>query len=122
MEVSSQISRMIPANAGDQSQVGNARRQAFAMASKLDFSEVRCGQIGIVVTEMARNLSTHGGGGEMLLTPWTLGSVAGIDVLALDKGSGIADISTALRDGYSTGGTPGTGLGAIERLAATFQI
>ena len=122
MEISSQVSRSIPAHAGDHSEVGNARRQSLAMASKLDFSELRCGQLGIVVTETARNLSAHGGGGELLLTPWQQGAVAGIDILALDKGSGIADLVTALRDGYSTGGTPGTGLGAIERLAETFQI
>ena len=122
MEVSSQVSRLIRANAGDQSEVGNARRQAFVMASQLDFTELRCGQIGIIVTEAARNLSAHGGGGELLLTPWTEGPASGIDMLALDKGRGIADISVALRDGYSTGGTPGTGLGAIERLADTFQV
>ena len=120
--MNSQVSRLIPANAGDQSEVGNARRQAMAMASKLDFDELHCGRIGIIVTEAARNLSTHGGGGELLLTPWADGISAGIDVLALDKGRGIADISRAMHDGYSTQGTPGTGLGAIERLADTFQI
>ena len=122
MELNSFITRLIPANSDDQSEVGNARRQALFMASQLDFSELRCGQVGIIVTEAARNLSAHGGGGELLLTPWLRGALAGIDMLALDKGSGIADISTALRDGYSTTGTPGTGLGAIERLATTFQI
>ena len=122
MEITSEISRLIVVQAGDQSEVGNARRQAFAIASKLDFSELRCGQIGIIVTEAARNLSAHGGGGELLLTPWTRGAVAGIDVLALDKGPGIADIAAALRDGYSTGSTPGTGLGAMERLASSFGV
>lgn len=122
MEVSSFVTRSIPARSNDQSEVGHARRQALAMAGALDFGELRCGQVGIVVTEAARNLSAHGGGGELLMTPWSFGELAGIDVLALDKGTGIPDISTAMRDGFSTSGTPGTGLGAIERLANVFEL
>lgn len=122
MEVTNWVTRSIPANSLDQSEVGNARRQAMALASSLDFSELHCGQLGIVVTEAARNLSAHGGGGEVLLTPWQYGTGAGIDVLALDKGRGIVDISTAMQDGYSTAGTPGTGLGAIQRLAHHLEI
>ena len=94
----------------------------MALAGSLDFGEVRCGQLGIVVTEMARNLALHGGGGEMLLTPWREGAAAGMDVLALDTGPGIADVAEAMADGFSTGGTPGTGLGALSRLADTLQI
>ena len=48
--------------------------------------------------------------------------IAGVELLALDKGSGIANLAESLRDGYSTAGTPGTGLGAITRLAAEFDI
>ena len=122
MEVTGRVSRLIPANGKDQSEVGNARRQALQLGTTLDFSELRCGQLGIVVTETARNLSVHGGGGEIVLTPWRLGTASGVDVLALDRGSGIADIAVALQDGYSTGSTPGTGLGAIRRLANTFAV
>lgn len=117
-----QTTQRIPVTAGDDSQTGNARRQAMALASGLDFSKVQCGQLGILVTEAARNLALHGDGGEILLTPWQYGSSAGVDVLALDQGRGIADIAAAMADGYSTAGTPGNGLGAIERLAQIFQI
>jgi hypothetical protein len=48
--------------------------------------------------------------------------VGGIEILALDKGPGIANVAEALRDGYSTSGSPGTGLGAIGLLAAFFDI
>ncbi len=47
---------------------------------------------------------------------------SGIDMLALDKGKGIEDVTSALQDGYSTAGTPGNGLGAMPRLASTFQV
>src|SRR5262249_15768002 len=46
------------------------------------------------------------------------GGCAGIEVLALDRGPGMADVGRCRRDGFSTAGTPGTGLGAIARLSA----
>lgn len=119
MEISSSITRSILVKSNDPSEIGNARRQALALGTSLDFSELRCGQVGIVVTEAARNLSTHGGGGEILLTGWRHGAVSGIDVLALDKGAGIADLSTAMQDGYSTGGTHQKGSGLGLWLTAT---
>ncbi len=122
MEITGKLTRSVAITAGDESQFGKARRQAFALASALDFDELHCGQIGIAVTEAARNVSSHGGGGDVLLTPWQIGSSAGIDMLALDKGPGIADIGLAMQDGYSTGTTPGTGLGALSRLAPGFQL
>jgi hypothetical protein len=45
-----------------------------------------------------------------------------VEALIVDKGPGIADMERALRDGYSTAGTPGTGLGAVARVADTFDI
>jgi serine/threonine protein phosphatase PrpC len=49
-------------------------------------------------------------------------SSAGIEILTLDRGPGMADVARCLQDGYSTGKSPGTGLGAISRLAETFEI
>jgi anti-sigma regulatory factor (Ser/Thr protein kinase) len=86
------------------------------------FDELRQGQISIIVTEAARNIAHHAGHGEIVLSPWTYKERAGIDVLALDKGPGIANVSAALEDGYSTAGTPGNGMGAMSRLAGTFQL
>src|SRR4029077_6385718 len=51
-----------------------------------------------------------------------LGDPAGIEILAVDSGPGMADLARSLRDGYSTGGTSGTGLGAIRRLADVFDL
>lgn len=116
------LSQIIPISPTDSSQTGNARRQALSLAVAMDFDELRQGQIGIIVTEAARNIAAHAGHGEMILTPWTHQGIAGIDVLALDKGEGIENVSAALQDGYSTAGTPGNGMGAMSRLSGTFQI
>lgn len=115
------LSRAIAISPGDQSQTGNARRQALSLAVTMDFDDVRQGQLGIIVTEAAGNIAKHAKQGQILLTGWEDGPTAGIDMLALDTGPGISNLSAALRDGYSTAGTAGNGLGAMSRLAGTFQ-
>ena len=116
------LSRIIPISPTDLSQTGSARRQALSLAASMDFDDLRQGQLGIIVTEAARNIAAHAGAGDILLSGWSSEGLAGIDVLALDKGKGISDLTAALQDGYSTAGTPGNGLGAISRLSNTFQV
>ena len=113
---------VLPVAASDSSQIGHARRQAVAMAGAMGLSELRQGQLGIIITEAAGNIAAHAQRGEIVLTPWEFQGDSGIDVLALDSGKGIADIGRSLEDGFSTAGTPGQGLGAISRLSSTFQI
>lgn len=116
------LSQVIPISSTDVSKTGGARRQALALAGAMGFDELRQGQLGIIVTEAARNIEAHAGEGEIVLCPWEHNQTAGIDVLALDKGKGIENIAVSLQDGYSTGDTPGNGLGAMSRLADLFQI
>lgn len=104
------------------SQVGEARRAVTSLANKLGFDAVACGKAALIVTESATNLHKHGREGQLILQPHRCGETTGIDVLALDKGPGIADLSRCLRDGFSTSGTPGTGLGAIQRQSALLDI
>jgi anti-sigma regulatory factor (Ser/Thr protein kinase) len=122
MEMMALVGRAIPINLSDSSQTGNARRQAISLAGSLAFDELPLGQLSIVVTEAARNIEAHAGEGEIVLSPWRHGENAGIDVLALDKARGIENIAVSMKDGYSTAGTPGNGLGAMARLAGVFQI
>ncbi|HEU4699311.1 MAG TPA: anti-sigma regulatory factor [Gemmatimonadales bacterium] len=104
----------------DPSQVGEARRVAVALALALGFAEAERSDIAIVVTEAATNLVRHGGGGRVLLQPTPTGP-GGLELLCLDRGPGMANFAECLRDGYSTAGTPGNGLGAIARLAHDFD-
>lgn len=102
----------------EQSQVGEARRAAVRLAERLGFDEVAAGRVALIATELGGNLVRHAQQGRLLL-----GSVAGqVELLSLDRGPGMADVAACLRDGYSTGGTPGTGLGAVRRLADTFDL
>ncbi|PSN12105.1 serine/threonine protein kinase [filamentous cyanobacterium CCT1] len=106
----------------EQSQAGEARRAALALATRLGFEETKRGRIGILVTEVASNLILHGGGGVIVLRAIAQADTVGIEVLGLDKGSGMPDVEECLQDGFSTAGTSGNGLGAIRRLADFFDI
>lgn len=104
----------------DPSRVGEARRQAAHAAMACGFGEVDAGRLAIVVTELATNLLRHAIGGRLLLAGRP--RQREVEVIALDDGPGIPDIARSLGDGYSTSGTPGTGLGAVRRLATDFDI
>ena len=105
------------------SQVGEARRAAAQVAERAGLGETERGKVAIVVTELANNLVRHArGGGEILLLATGAPDVVGVEVLSVDRGPGMADVAACMRDGFSTGGTPGTGLGAVRRLADRFEI
>jgi anti-sigma regulatory factor (Ser/Thr protein kinase) len=104
------------------SQAGEARRLATTLAARLGFNETERAKVALVVTEAAGNLVKHAQRGELLLQPLDQDGVGGLDVLALDRGPGMKDVGRCLLDGFSTAGSPGTGLGAIARLADSFDL
>lgn len=106
----------------DTSGVGEARRVAMELAKALHFNKEDIGRVALVVTEVGTNIVQHARQGEILLRPFALEAPASIDVLALDKGPGMANVAEALRDGFSTGGSLGMGLGVIARLSTCFEI
>jgi anti-sigma regulatory factor (Ser/Thr protein kinase) len=87
------------------------------MAGWLGFDETRVARVGIVVTEAAGNILKHARHGQLVLCPIVSEAVGGIEIIALDRGPGMANVSRCFHDGYSTAGTPGNGLGAIARMS-----
>lgn len=104
----------------DPSRVGEARRHAVALAAQLGFGEVEAGRLALVVTELGTNLSRHAIRGRLLIAARPQSD--DIEVLSIDEGPGIANLALAMQDGQSSGNTPGTGLGAVKRLASGFDI
>ena len=104
------------------SQAGDARRRALAIARDLGLGETAAGRVGIVATELATNLLKFGVAGELLLGTFEDGAGEGVELIALDKGPGIADVGHVMRDGRSSVGTAGDGLGAVRRLSRCFDI
>jgi anti-sigma regulatory factor (Ser/Thr protein kinase) len=102
------------------SQTAEARRAGQRIAEESGFDSVRAGRVALVVTEACTNILKHARAGEILLQvtePSREGDIAELQLLSLDRGPGIGDIDRCFEDGFSTGGTPGQGLGAIRRLA-----
>ncbi|HEV8293460.1 MAG TPA: anti-sigma regulatory factor, partial [Tepidisphaeraceae bacterium] len=105
----------------DASQVAEARRRAAAVAAGLGFNDGDVGRAALVATEAATNLFKHGRKGELMIRS-AEDPGEGIEILALDHGPGFANLGDCMRDGYSTAGSPGTGLGAMRRASSAFDI
>jgi anti-sigma regulatory factor (Ser/Thr protein kinase) len=111
----------------DPSAAAACRGAALALASRLGFPVARADKLALAVTEAATNLHKHAREGSMLLRitrdgitadgTTTEGGGPGIELVTIDAGPGFRDTGAALRDGHSTSGTLGIGLGAIRRLA-----
>jgi anti-sigma regulatory factor (Ser/Thr protein kinase) len=106
--------------AGDPSRIGEARRHAVRLADSMGWDEVDSGRLALVVTELATNLVRHAQKGRLLIA----GDPAAdeVEVLAIDRGPGLASPQQCMSDGFSTGGTAGTGLGAVRRLSQDFEL
>ena len=122
MEVGEQSASQVLLNITDASLAGEARRVAVRLAEEIGMEESDRGAIAIAVTEMTTNIVKHAETGSIVLEQLGRNGSRGVRVLAIDKGPGIRNISSALEDGYSTAGTGGNGLGAVRRLATAFDI
>jgi anti-sigma regulatory factor (Ser/Thr protein kinase) len=104
--------------------VAEGRRLTLWVASRLGFSEERAGQAAIIASELGTNLAKHARGGELIVRLLTTpaGETDGIEILTVDNGPGMPEVAAARRDGYSTAGTLGHGLGAVGRQSDSFDI
>jgi serine/threonine-protein kinase RsbT len=86
------------------------------------FSLVEQTKIVTAASELARNTLDYGGGGEVQLEVLANGVRSGVRLTFVDRGPGIPDIETALRDGFTSGNGLGLGLGGAKRLSNEFSI
>jgi serine/threonine-protein kinase RsbT len=91
-------------------------------AVRLNFSLVDQTKIVTAASELARNTVIYGGGGTVRLEALNHGSRTGLRLIFEDKGPGIADLALALKDGFTTGGGLGLGLGGARRLSSEFDL
>ncbi len=98
------------------------RQRVRAMAIESGFSLVDQTKIVTAASELARNTVVHGGGGTVEIDLLMEGPRRGVRLTFRDHGPGIADIETAMRDGFTTGGGLGLGLGGARRLSNEFEI
>lgn len=101
----------------DPSQIGEVRRFAIQLCQEIGCDEVAIGRATIIINELATNLLKHVGSGEILLQVDHSLSSKALEIISLDRGSGLSDVNLCFSDGYSTSATAGTGLGAVRRQA-----
>ncbi|WP_214401779.1 ATP-binding SpoIIE family protein phosphatase [Pseudonocardia lacus] len=106
----------------DLSAAGTVRRAAEGLAAVLGFPPARAAELGLAATEIATNVVRHAGGGSVLLRSLRGARTTAVELLAVDRGPGMVDVAAASRDGHTTAGTLGIGLGAIVRLADDLEI
>jgi anti-sigma regulatory factor (Ser/Thr protein kinase) len=101
----------------DLSAVAGCRQASLTLAGRLGFPRSRADQLALAVTEAASNLYKHARQGSLLLRVNRDLEQPGMELVTIDAGPGLSDVAAAMRDGHSTAGTLGIGLGAIRRLA-----
>jgi serine/threonine-protein kinase RsbT len=98
------------------------RKQVRERAVAIGLSLVDQTKLITAASELARNTIKYGGGGAACLDKLADGLRLGVGILFIDSGPGIPDLELALRDGYTTGGGLGLGLGGSKRLVDEFDI
>lgn len=98
------------------------RQAVRQMAVELKFSLVDQTKIVTAASELARNTLDYGGGGSVQMEVLEAFNSKGLRLIFADKGPGIPDLELALKDGFTTGGGLGMGLGGTRRLMNEFEI
>ena len=99
-----------------------ARQKIRGLVSDLRFSGSELTLIATAISEVARNIVSYAGSGEIVMRVVQRGQRRGITVVARDKGPGIADIERAMEDGFSTSRGLGLGLPGSKRLMDEFEL
>ncbi len=99
-----------------------ARQSGRQLALRLGFSESDPMFVATAISEIARNIIVHAGIGEISIQVVERNGRVGLEVTAVDRGPGIADIEQAMKEGFSTVNSLGLGLPGARRLMDEFQV
>ena len=102
--------------------VVHARSEARDLAASLGFPGTDLTLLATAISEIARNITTYAGRGEVRLMALREGRRQGVKVIASDQGPGIEDIALALQDGWTSGRGLGLGLPGARRLVDEFEL
>lgn len=98
------------------------RQAVRARAVEVGLSLVDQTKIVTAASELARNTVVYGGGGFARIETVVDIGRKGLRLTFVDHGPGIPDIQLAMKDGYTTGGGLGLGLGGAKRLSSEFEL
>src|SRR5688572_557698 len=106
--------------ADDRSYFAILKKEIHNLAASAGFTETKLGELDIIVAEMVTNLVKHAGGGQVLVKLVETNGNQGIELISIDNGPGMTDVTRMVADGVSTKNTLGQGLGAMKRLSDLF--
>lgn len=109
-------------NASDRSYFAILKKDIHALALTAGLTSKRVAELDIIVAEIVSNLVKHAGGGQVLAKIINDNGTLGIELISIDNGPGMTDVTRMVADGVSTTNTLGHGLGAMKRLADVFQV
>jgi len=108
--------------ADDRSYYALIKKDIHKLAAGAGFSQSKLDAIDIVLAEITSNLHKHAEGGEILAAVGNESDNLYLEMISIDDGPGIGDLSKVLTDGYSSMNTLGHGLGSIKRLSDQFDM
>ena len=109
--------------ADDRSYFSLIKKDIHGIAEGAGFALNRLYDIDLIIAELTSNLHKHStGGAEILVTLSAINGNSFLEIICMDNGPGIGNLSKVLEDGYSSGTTIGHGLGSIKRLSDEFDI
>lgn len=106
----------------DASAAGGVRRAAVSLGEAAGLSTTSLGDLAIVAMEIGTNLARHAIEGSVLIRASRRDEAVAVELVAIDRGPGMADVQRWAQDGNSTAGTLGIGLGAIARKSTSFDL
>ena len=107
----------------DDSSQALLRSKLRAVSRRMGFKDAVRERIELVCNEIISNQLKYAGG-HGLVQVWEYGNseFSALDLFALDYGPGISNLPDAMKDGYTTSGTMGKGLGTIQRMSAEYEV
>jgi serine/threonine-protein kinase RsbT len=99
-----------------------AKQEVKRFAEALPFSVQDLARIEVTATELASNMVKHAHGGSLVVQRVARDGLVGMRMVAQDKGPGIADLGVVLKAGYSTAGSLGVGLSAVQEYMDKFEM
>ncbi|MCX2480837.1 SpoIIE family protein phosphatase [Pedobacter sp. MC2016-15] len=109
-------------SASDRSYFAIIKKEIHNLASSLNFDLHRIAELDIIVAEITSNLHKYANGGELLVGGFEVDQNCYIELICIDNGPGMTDLTRMMSDGYSSSSTMGHGFGSIKRLSDEFDI
>ena len=99
-----------------------ARQRGREAAIRIGLSRSEATYVATAISEIARNITTHAGAGEIRIRSVRRGEQIGMEVVASDEGPGIDDVPAVLASDYASTAGLGLGLWGARQLMDEVEV